>query len=137
MKKTFLILLTILGLSQITKADTIAYWHIYYNMTKIREFNITGTHEIIIRLDRIKSSDSITVIYFRDTPCSECSTFLTVDHKILTSKGKGTFNPISFSLTDLIEYKKSSNKNFFDIFYYEVQNRNVLYKENIFRIKLE
>jgi hypothetical protein len=58
-------------------------------------------------------------------------------HKILTSAGKGTLNPICFSVKDLIEYKKSSNKNYFDIFYFEVQNRSVSYKENIFRIKLE
>jgi hypothetical protein len=141
MKYTFLVFLTVLGLSQMTKADTIAYWHVYYNKTKIREFNIYCTHEIILKLDRIKSGDSITVKYFRDTPCSECSTFLAVDYenhyKILTRRGKGTFNPISFSLKDLIKYKKSSNKKYFDIFYFEVQNRSVSFKENIFRIKHE
>ena len=141
MKNALLIFLTVLGLSQMTKADTIDFWHVYYNKAKIREFNQYSTREIILKLNKIKSGDSITVRYFRDTPCSYCSTYLTVEsgkhHVILTSKGKGTYNPISFSLKDLIAYRMSSGKNYFDIFYFERENKSLSNKIFIFRIKLE
>ena len=81
MKNIFFILLTIFGIAQIAKADTIDFWHVYYNQTKIREFNQYGTHEIILKLDSLKSGDSITVKYFRDTPCFDCATYLTVENE--------------------------------------------------------
>jgi hypothetical protein len=126
MKKIVFVLLTILGLVQITKADTIDYWHVYYNKVKIHEFNQIGTHDIILKLNKIRNTDVITITYFRDTPCSDCTTYLTVTNNnrvIVTSSGKGTGNPISFSIKDLVALKKNNTKNVFEIYYTEGKNK--------------
>jgi hypothetical protein len=133
--KTFLLLvLTLTGMAQTTKADTIDYWHVYYNKVKIAAFNEYNIHDITIKMDKVKSHDSITVKYFNDTPCSDCNTHLTVEdekhHTIVACKGKGVGNPISFALKDLLAYKQRSGCNSFEIFYPDVP-------KFIFRIKFE
>ncbi|WP_026209621.1 hypothetical protein [Cytophaga aurantiaca] len=141
MKNILLMLLPLLGLVQTTKADTIDFWHVYYNHTKIQEFNQYGTHEIRLKLESLKSGDSITVKYFRDTPCSRCATYLTVEdekhHVFVTSSGKGTFNPISFSINKLIELRKQGYMQTFEIFYFEGEIKSRSDKILIFRIILE
>jgi len=141
MKRIFFILLIVFGIFQIAKADTVDFWHVYYNQVKIEAFSQNGTHEIILKLDSIKSGDSITVKYYRDTPCFDCLTFITVEdekhHVFVTSSGKGTFNPISFSLDKLIELRKQGYKQTFEIFYFEGEAKSRSDKKLIFRIKLE
>lgn len=141
MKTLLLIIFCLIGISHTVKADTLDYWHVYYNQTKIREFNQYGTHEIRLKLDSLKSGDSITVKYFRDTPCFDCRAYLTVEnekhHVFLTSSGKGTFNPISFSVNKLIELRQQGYIQTFEIFYFEGEIKSRSDKILIFRIILE
>ena len=141
MKKLFFILLISLGIAQTAKADTIDYWHVYYNKIKIRDFTYLSTNDIVLKLDSVKKGDVIVVKYFRDTHCTNCTTRLTVEdekhHVVATSKGKGGYNPLSFSVNDLVEFKKSTGKDTFEIFYYEGEIKSNTDKTPIFRIKLE
>lgn len=141
MKTVLFIFLSLLGFIEMAMADTLDYWHVYYNNVKLKEFNQNGNHDIILKLDNIQKGDSITVKYFKDTPCSDCLTYLTVEdekhHIITTSKGKGTFNPISFALKDLISFSAASGKNYFEVYYFEGDVKRSSDKIVIFKLKLE
>ncbi|MGG9961265.1 hypothetical protein [Ferruginibacter sp. SUN106] len=141
MKKLLFIFLIFGVFSQNTKADTIDFWHVYYNKTKIKEFNQFGTNEIIIKLNSIKAGDSLTVRYFRDTPCPDCPSLLTVEdeqHRVfVSSKGMGTFNPVSFSLDALVELKKQGYNQPFEVFYTDGVVKGRSEKKLIFRVVIE
>jgi hypothetical protein len=141
MRKTLFLALLIFGLVQTTKADFVDFWYVYYNQTKIQEYNLdSNVQEIILKVDSIKKGDLIAVKYFRDTFCPDCSTSLTVEDEkhnvILTNKGTGT-NTITFSLEDLITYKKTSGKDSFEIFYFKGDTKSSSDKILVFKIKLE
>ena len=123
MKKILFLFLTLLLITQTAKTDTIDICHIYYNQTIIREINYFGTNEIILNLDSIKRRDSITVKYFRDTPCSDCFTCISIEngkHQIIkTVTGRGIYNPISFSLKDLKKFRKLRKTDEFEIYYFD------------------
>jgi hypothetical protein len=140
MTKTFCLLIFALFVSHICMADTIDYWHVYYNKTKLKECNQVNCGETLtFKTGNIKNGDSIIVKYFRDTPCFDCKTTLTAEDgkhlAVITSHGKGTFNPISISLTDLFKFKEQSGKDYFEIYYSEDKVRPN--KTLLFRIKLE
>ena len=141
MKNILFILLAAFGIAQTAKGDTTDFWHVYYNQTKIQEFGQGGYYEITLKRDSIKNGDTITVKYFRDTPCSICPTFLTVEndkHEIfVVSSGKGTLNPVSFSVNRMIELSKQGGKQTFEVFYSENEFNSLAGKILLFRIKLE
>lgn len=141
MKKITFILITVFGFAQTIKADTIDNWHVYYNKNKIAEFNVFGKNEINLNENSIKNGDSLSVEYGTDTPCWDCSTHLTVEdeehHILITSKGKGTFNPVSFSLKDLVALKKKVGKNFFKVYYSEREIKHQPDEKPIFIIKFD
>lgn len=122
----------------IAKADTIDYWHVFHNKKKIAEFNKLACHEIILKHKEIKSGDVLVINYFRDTPCNNCSTSITVEddnHQIyLSGTGKGTLNPISVKLDELLKLSKSSGKHTFVVFFREGENRDSVL---LFRLKIE
>jgi hypothetical protein len=142
MKKLLILLLLFVGGIQPLFAktiDTIDHWVVYLNNKKLHNYNMYDKHEIILKTNELKLSDSITVRYGSDTPCTECFIYLEVEsdqHSILSVKAQGEFAPLSFSLKDLIETKEKSGKPYFDVFYYEEEIRRSE-KELIFRIKLE
>lgn len=144
MKKTFAITLILFMIQQITKAeilvqkpDTLDYWHVYYNKTKIREFNQLDRNQITLKKRNIKPDDILTIKYFNDTPCDACKIFIVVKdnrHNIVFKKeGKGTFNPISISLKQLVLSKKAE----FEVFYFEEKIKNKMDEFQIFKVKLE
>src|SRR6516225_2685427 len=100
MKVFLLLIFAIAGIAPKTKADTIDTWHVYYNKIKIKELNQFNRQEITIKIDKIKSNDSIIVKYFYESPCQGCNTQLIIKdekhHAVVTCKGKGdgrTGNP--------------------------------------------
>ena len=80
------------------------------------------------------------MVYFRDTPCSDCGSYLTLngdsDDTMVIGTGAGTFKPISFLLKDLLDLRKARNRNSFEIYYSESVKGNPN-KILIFKIKLE
>ncbi|HEV7782150.1 MAG TPA: hypothetical protein VGO58_12840 [Chitinophagaceae bacterium] len=142
MKRIFLMVLTVSGFAQTAKADTIDYWHVYYNKIKIGEFTHYGRpHKITLKLDSLHYGDSITVIYSRDTPCAGCTTHLTVEdgkhHLFLSGEGKGTRNTLAFSIDKLIDLRNQGYKEYYQIFYFEEPIRSRSDKIMLFRIKIE
>lgn len=111
MKNVILILFFFL-ISIVCKAsDTISVWHVYYNKTKIKEYNeYNNKIPIIIKRSNYKIGDSITVKYFSDTNCYNCTTGLMLrsEENQFTMVGKsiGTGNPITFPLSYLMDSKK-------------------------------
>jgi hypothetical protein len=76
MKALFLTLFLFLNMAVQAKhshisADTIDVWHVFYNKIKVKEYNGHNMHEILV-FKTINIRDSITVAYFRDTPCYFC-----------------------------------------------------------------
>jgi hypothetical protein len=138
-----LFIVAIVAMTQTTKADTIDFWHVYYNKIKIKEFNEYNIQDFIIKIDKIKRGDSITVKYFKDTHCFDCDTHLTIEdgkhHPVITLKGKGggEGNPLSFALKDLLEFRKKNGCNSLEIFYGENANYKRPVPKFIFRIWFE
>ncbi len=141
MKKLLLFLIISISFCSISKADTIDIIHIYYNNIKIKECGIFCKDAIVLKLDSIKDNDSITVRYFRDTPCTNCDTYLTIDDEasklIIQIKGKGIWNPLTFRLNDIKSWSKFHGIKLFNVYY--MDNHNIFQEEiyPIFKIKLE
>lgn len=120
------------------KADTIDFWHVYYHDIKINEYNQYSKGEITIIAKDIKKTDSITIIYFRDTPCSDCKTNVTVENKshfiITKGIGFGTANPIKISVFELL---LKADRNFNYVYYQEENKFQQEQRLLLFKIKLE
>ncbi|MCH5716410.1 hypothetical protein [Niabella hibiscisoli] len=128
------------GLNQTARADTIDYWHVYYNKIKIKEYNLNTRETVILKARDIKKADKLVIKYFRDTPCNNCESAMTIENDkhvvILKGMGRGTFNPVGISLYDLLQHHIRTKENIYSVFYNEGQHR--LEKEDpIFKIKLE
>lgn len=92
MKKIFFSLILLFGLASIAKADTIEYWHIYYNQNKLKECNQYSRDEIVLHSQNIKPTDCIFIYYFQDAPCSYCDNLLFVEnekHEIVFRQSQG------------------------------------------------
>ena len=64
MRQSIFVLLLICAFASSSKADTLNYWHVYFNGVKIKEFNEENLGEIKLKLAEIKDEDSITIKYF-------------------------------------------------------------------------
>jgi hypothetical protein len=121
MKKTLFFLLFFIGSLHHAKADTTDYWHIYFNDDRIKMCDALNPAELIFNANKIQATDSITVKPSKDAPCYDCKTMLYVENDkgilISTAIGKGTFNPITFSLKELAERDK--NEKNYRVFYDE------------------
>jgi len=127
-------LIALILTSTCAQPDTIDYWHVRYNGKLIKEYNANVYQKIIrFKSTQIKTNDIISVAYGNDTPCSSCETELILSdskkRKHSLTKGKGTFKPLTFSLSDA---QKTGGK-VFDIYFHDAYNRTVY----LFTIKIE
>lgn len=124
MKCVFYIFFFIL-LSNTAKADTIDYWHVYYNQAKVKEYNQNGGEDLILKAAKVKKGDVITVKYYTDTPCQDCPVLMTVEDEskqvIVTVEGEGEGIPLSFQTDSLLRSMKAG-KRVFQVYYTEVKN---------------
>lgn len=116
-------------------ADTIDFWHVFYNGKLIKQYiGYNAGDTLKIKSDHINTADSITVKYFRDTPCDECKAYLLIENSVGTkayvAQGSQTFVPLTLSLKDIRE----SNDQQFSVYYLEDTNHH---KVKLFEIKLE
>jgi len=136
--KAFMLVLLTMSFACIAKADTVDYFRVYYNEKKIKDQNFYGSSaHISIKASDIKPGDSVTLKYFRDTPCWECATFVEVfldGEKVIIGKGRGTGNAVSFAASDLLRYKSKTGKQIFHVYYYETGR--IATKSPIFYITL-
>lgn len=136
MKHVFLILFGLLLTTLGSKADTIDYWNVSLNRVKIAEFSqLSEKKEIILQSEQLRLSDSLTVRYFKDTPCDKCiSSFIIKDKTgkiLLITNGIGTLSPKSFALLNLIQATKNLEYGKFQVFYAESD-----YEKMIFTIQI-
>lgn len=135
------ILFSIFVFFSTVKADTIDYWHVFYNETKIKEYIQYSKGEIVFNIKDIKKTDTLTVKYFCDTPCHECETQVTIESgshfEITKGIGSGAFNPIKISAYELLQYYQNVSKDVFEVFYHERLSTSRSEKVLIFKIKLE
>ena len=141
MKKIIFLLFFLNQASANLKADTIDFCQVYLNGVEIYQNNQNSFGQVfVLKSKELKSTDILTINYFRDTPCHDCACFMqirTADSiTILTSEGKGTFDPISFKVKELLEYCRRTNTKIVDVFRDE---NNPYFKKGqlLFRIKLE
>ncbi|RKR83455.1 hypothetical protein BDD43_3664 [Mucilaginibacter gracilis] len=96
--------------------DTVDNWQVYQNKKLLAAYNTTG-ETIALKRNQIKQGDLITINYFRDTPCSTCSTQLYIEDAnnaiLKTLKAKGTFTPFKFTLNDILKNTKTSTYLFY------------------------
>lgn len=104
MKKILFLLLLSTAFS--AKADTIDYWHIHYNGQEAAVFHEFKHPELNLARMDVGAGDSISLRYFRDTPCSDCETRLVLqsgDSSIVLGRGQGTFQPVHFKVSQLLQ----------------------------------
>jgi hypothetical protein len=139
--KNLLLLFSLLFFSFQAKADTIDFCHVYYNNIKILDINFFHQNELVLKLDSIQSSDSISIRYFRDTPCFDCPQSLSIEnekHTIFFTKTRiGTFSPLTFSVQQLVELQKQGYLQSFEVFYSNELTTSRTMKRLILRIQLE
>jgi hypothetical protein len=104
MNKLLAIFLLFSGAS-VAKADTIDYWHIHYNGLEAAVFHQYKHPELNLARMDVSANDSISLRYFRDTPCEDCETRLvlqTGDSTMILGRGRGTYQPVHFKVNQLL-----------------------------------
>lgn len=133
MIRLFFLFISIITFQIEGKCDTIANWQIYHNENLIAELNIFNKEsEVIILKEKLKLGDSITVNYFKDTPCFNCPSNLSFEDSngnlISIWNGQGTFTPKKFLIDTLLKSKEEN----FNIWYDEGKmERQLLFVINI------
>lgn len=139
--KNLLLLLSLLFCSFQAKADTIDFCHVYYNNMKILDINFFRPNDLVLKLDSIQSSDTITVRYFRDTPCFDYPTKLIIEnekhHPFFSIENVGTSSPFTFSVQQLVELREKGCQQRFEVFYTEGIPASRTDRQFVFRSKLE
>ncbi len=138
MTRILICLFFIICFQSIGFCDTIINWQVYHNSHLLAKFNILNVkNEIVLNKQDLKKGDSITVNYFRYNPCFDCFSFLSIEdgkHHVITYwEGSGSFTPKTFTLDKLIE----SGKDYFEIWYHDVEIKSKAERQLLFRIKLE
>jgi hypothetical protein len=135
MKRVIIPLVILLCFCKISMADTISYWHVYYNKAILGQFSETSKDPIIkLKLSDIKHTDSLTTHYFKDTPCENCQVNLLIqDDKInifKQVKNFGTFSPLIISLYELSMFLNKNKSKYFEFYYFEerIESKFLLYK---------
>jgi len=138
MKFFLLILISTIGLANSAKADTIDYWHVYYNDIKIEEYNLHLEGEIVFKLKDIENTDTLTIVYFCDTPCDDCLIQVSIESGnnfvITKTQGVQIFNSVKISMFDSA-FK--ADREFHDVYYHEERENRQTEKVLLFRIKIE
>ena len=136
-----LLILSLLFCSFQAKADTIDYSHVYYNNIKILDINFFQPNELVLKLDSIQSSDSITIRYFNDTPCFDCPTKLIIENEkhlpFFSIENVGTSSPLTFSVQQLVELREKGYEQRFEVFYTEGIPVSRTGRQFVLRIRLE
>jgi len=124
-----------------SKADTIDVWNVSYNNRIIKHFNGYSKGEIVLKMDSIKPEDSLTVVYYRDTPCCDCATFLTIENEkhlvFFGNSNRGTGTPLSISIEQLLALRNKGYIRSFLVFYHEGKLERRSDKMLLFRIRVE
>jgi hypothetical protein len=101
--------------------DTIDTWRVYYNGVEVNSGN--GFLECIINLNitDIKPTDTLSVHYYCDAPCSGCNYFLLVQtdkhHPVARSTMAPEGHLLELPMADIIKFIHTSGKTELLMFY--------------------
>jgi len=120
------------------KADTIDYWHVYYNKNVINKFSLIDKNPtVIIQKKLVRSNDVLGIYYGHDSACYECEIGIYIkddaSQKTYLVKSKGVFNILKIPVSKLLAIAKQKNNYDFNLYYYDSNHRNTL----IFHLKIE
>ena len=121
--KKLLLFFGFLLLSSNAFCDTLDYWHVYVNHKLIAQFNgMSKNLAITIKKSEIKSTDSITVRYGTDHPCSDCYYTLIVSADFMRKEPeavtKENFGKLAIPLKELLNILKIEGIDKFRFYYY-------------------
>ena len=126
-----------LSILQISKADTICYWHVYHNDELLKQFSEVSKNPEIQILLNIEYPDSLTTKFYKDTPCQDCQvTLLIQDDKgrvVQQIKNKGTAVPLTVDLLTMSKFNVKANNNYLHFYYFEKDER---LKILLFKLKI-
>jgi hypothetical protein len=102
-----LLFFSFLLLFHFSNADTIDYWHVYYNNTLLANINQNQEgYKLKLNKGDMKPGDSLSIIYYNDTPCQDCETTLYVqgdnNHTLKLMTGKSTSYRFTISAGELV-----------------------------------
>lgn len=141
--KTIIITILFFVFYTTAKADTIDYYHVYYNTLKIRQYNlhnINNTNSIItFNRDSIQGSDNLRVKYRRDTGCLNCSSYLilTMANGTQLEEIHSTNNDFSISMNKLLHSLKNLEDGIFKIEYRLDNGEEGHFRYVLFYVKIE
>lgn len=138
MKRYLLITAFIFGFVLFVKADTIDYWHVFYNNIKLKEFNQYSNGLIRLNFADIKSKDSLKIYYFHDAPCSFCENMLIIEnseHKTILYTGLNEYQAI-IPINTLFDAMPTKEKRIFYFFYQKDPTKYPLMKILLFRVEI-
>lgn len=139
MAKPLIIFLFFIGFAHSTQADTIDYWHVYYNKIKVIESALSPQKKPLLRIRDLEKTDSLTIIYYKDAFCRDCKTQVTIEDGrqtiVAKSNGIGTAKPIVLALSELLQHHLSSKEKMYTVFYHEEQRE--LHPIPIFHLIIE
>ena len=105
-------------------ADTVDYYHVYINKLKVLDVSPARPDDLTFKINGIKSGDSISINYFRDTHCGSCSINLVLCDStglvLLKTSGNGLGNSLSFSLLEIVEYRRRNGSPLLILYYDEI-----------------
>ena len=140
-KRTCIIftLYLLLGLS-VARCDTTDHYSIYYNNVEARTISGKVHDSIPLEFNKknIGINDKLAVKYSSDSLCTDCKYFLVViDNKkryvkVVSNSGQGT--PLTFALSEVLEWSNKYLVNKFDIYYYKEKPAFPIY---LFTLKLD
>jgi len=85
--------------------------------------NPRDTTPISFYKTEIKETDSLSVRYWTDTPCTSCRFYLVVIDekniyvKVISAIGQGV--PLIISMKDILDWSTENSIDYFNIYYYE------------------
>lgn len=141
--KTLILLIFIcsFGLLSTAKADTISYYHVYYNGTKINDINEYSKGVVILKEADIKMEDSLEIKYFFCAICVDCENHIEIknERNQVITKGENIepFNSIRISVYELLIYHRKHKNEFYKVWFHEKPTTRQADIWLIFKIKIE
>lgn len=126
--RTILICLLLL-FSASSKADTITHWTVYLNGVKLKTFTELGNN-ISFKATQLKAGDKLSVQYFDDMPCSDCTYEIVIRNEfkieLATKKFKKQSELVDLDLTNIFEDNPSKKPKLYLVFFKEFRKGKLI-----------
>jgi len=111
------------------KADTITHWTVYLNNIKLNTFDNLGNN-IKFKSSELKIGDKLSVQYFDDTPCNECTYEIIIRNgykgELVSKKFKSENDLVELNLTNVLEDDIGRKPRLFLVFFKEFRRGKLI-----------